>query len=155
MQHLDAFELGCDAHHEPAEVLAAEHPALVVGLVFAVGKALGLPILDEVTPTELKALCALARDRLGALGVEALLCFAQSSPPSLVLCQVLGQLIAAGGAMDVVLGRVNPAGLREDLSGKLLIATDRPIGGAGGELAAVDRTTPTEIRPASAQRPRI
>ena len=40
--------------------------------------------------------------------------------------------------MDLVLGGVDPAGLGEDLGGDLLVGADRPVGGVGGELGAVD-----------------
>ena len=67
-------------------------------------------------------LLAVPRDRLfpfGSLGVEALLCLVQPGPPALAAGQVLGQLVAAGLAVDLILGGVDVAGFLEDLGGDL------------------------------------
>jgi hypothetical protein len=58
-----------------------------------------------------------------------LLCLAQPGPASLAASQVRGQIVAAGGAVELVLGGVDAAGLFEDLRRDLLVAADRVVGG--------------------------
>jgi hypothetical protein len=41
-----------------------------------------------------------------------------------------------------VLGRLDPAGLREHFRRDLVVAADRPAAGRGGELAAIERDHP-------------
>jgi hypothetical protein len=49
--------------------------------------------------------------------------------------------------VDVVLGRVDLAGLLDDLGRDLLVAADRLVGRRGGELAAIDRDHPHRDQP--------
>ena len=51
---------------------------------------------------------------------------------------MVGQLVAAGAAVALVLGGVDSAGLGEHVPGELLVGADRRIGGGGAELGAVD-----------------
>ena len=127
-----------------AHLLAAalEHATFPARLVVAVGETLDLPVLDQPALAKLQPRRAVARDRLGASGafqVEPLLRPAQPSPPSLAPRKPPGQLVAAGGPMDVVLGRVDPASLREDLGRDLLVAANRPVRRRGRDLAAIER----------------
>ena len=104
----------------------AHHPTGAVGLVVAVGAALGAPILDQAATTELEALLALPRHRLGACGsllLEALLGVAKPCPAALAGRQVLGQLVASGLTVELVLGGVDATRLGDDLGGDLLIAS--------------------------------
>ena len=78
----------------------------------------------------------------GSLVVKALLRLPQPGPPALAAGQVLGQLIAASLAMDLVLGDVDVAGFLDDLGGDLLVAADGLVSGSRGELAAVDGDHP-------------
>jgi hypothetical protein len=130
--------------------------ALPVGLVVAVGEALRAPVLDEPALAHPQPLRSAARDRLGALRalpLEPLLCLAQPGPASLAASQVLGQLVAAGEAMQLVLGGVDLAGLFDDLRGDLLVAADRVVGSGGRELAAVNRNDPDRDEPGIGAQP--
>jgi hypothetical protein len=75
---------------------------------------------------------------LGTFFVEPLLCLLEPVSPPPTAAQELGQLVASLGAVELVLGGIDAAGLGDDLLGELLIGADRRIGGVGGELRAVD-----------------
>ena len=120
----------------------AHHPAGAVGLICLVCPLLGPPVLGQSPPAGLKPLGAIARHRLGALGPLALeLLFGLAKPGAAPVrgAKPLGQLIASGLAVDLILGGVDATRLGEDLGGDLLVGADRAIGGRGGELGAVDR----------------
>ena len=141
----------------PAEGAAVlHHPAGAVGLVVAVGPVLGAPVLDQAPTAELEPLLAGPRDRLlllGSLCVEALLRLPQPGPPALAAGQVLGQLVAASLAVDLVLGGVDAAGLLEDLGGDLLVGADGAVAGRRGEFGAVDGDHADVDQAGLAQRP--
>ena len=105
-------------------------PARAVGLVVAVCLALGAPVLDQAPAAELEPLCAVPRHRLclcGSLSLEPLLGLAKPGAPALAGAQVLGQLVAARLAVELVLGGVDAARLGEDLGGDLLVASSRVV----------------------------
>src|SRR5215211_5577092 len=53
---------------------------------------------------------------------------AGSPPPSVPGSDLLGQLVTAGIPVALVLGRVDPTRLGEDLPGELLVGANRRIG---------------------------
>jgi hypothetical protein len=113
------------------------HAALAVGLIVAVGLALGLPVLDQAAAAELDPLLAGPRNRLlllGSLCLEPLLCLPEPSPPALAAGQVLGQLGSASLPVDLILGRDDAAGFGDDLGGDLLVGAGGAIACCGGEL---------------------
>jgi hypothetical protein len=82
-------------------------------------------------------LTSVARNRLGSLcafPVKPFLSLVQPCAPTLAARNMLGQLIAAGGIADVVLGLVDAAGLLEDLRRDLVVAADRLVRGRGSDL---------------------
>jgi hypothetical protein len=100
------------------------------------------PVLDEPALAEGEPLCSPVRDRLrvaGPLALEPLLGLAQPGAAALAAGQVLGQLVAAGGTVDVVLGGVDPARLLEDLAGDVVVAAERLVGSVRPDFRAVDR----------------
>jgi hypothetical protein len=132
--------VGLRRRSERAPVL--HHPAGAVGLVALVCPPLGAPVLVKAPPACLEARGAVARHRLRALGplaLQLLLGLAEPGAAAVRAAKPLGQLIAAGIAVDLVLGSVDPAGLGDDLRGDLLVGADRAVGGVGGELRAVER----------------
>ena len=101
-----------------------------------------MPVLGQPAAAGLEPLGAIAPHRLGVLGalaLELLLGLAKPGSAAVRGAKPLGQLVAAGIAVDLVLGGVDPSGLGEDLGGDLLVGADRSVGGVGGELGAVDR----------------
>jgi hypothetical protein len=115
----------------------AHHPPLAVGLVVAVCAPLGAPVLDQALAAALEPCWAIARNGLGARGafaLEALLGLAKPGPSPAAGGEVLGQLVAAGGAVALVLGGVDLRRLGEDLLGDLLVASGCVVRGRGLEL---------------------
>jgi hypothetical protein len=77
-----------------------------------------LPVLDQAATAELKPFCALPRHRLllgGSLALKPFLRLPQPGAATLAACEVLGELIAAGLTVDLVLGRVDAPCLGDDL----------------------------------------
>jgi hypothetical protein len=100
----------------------AHHPTGAVGLVVAVGSAFGAPVLDQAPAGKLEPLGAVARHQLwlgGPLALEPLLGLAKPGAAALSGRQVLGELVAAGLAVKLVLGGVDASRLGEDLLGDL------------------------------------
>ncbi len=125
----------------PKRAAVLHHSAGAVGLVVAVCPVLGLPVLDQPPTAELEALLACPWDRLFALGplcVEALLRLSQPGPAAVTAGQVLGELVAASIAVDLVLGGVDASCLFEDLGGDLLVGADGAVARRRGELRAID-----------------
>ena len=60
---------------------------------------------------------------------------------------MLGQLIAARVAVELVLGRVDRGGLLEDLPRELLVVEVCVMRGVGVQLGAVDRDQPDLDQP--------
>src|ERR671913_2481162 len=104
--------------------------------------ALNLPVLAQPPATLGQSVAAIARNRLGlrgAFGVQRLLGLAQDLAAVPAGAQPLGQLVAALIAEQLVLGRVHPRGLFEDLPRDLLIAARGVMRRRRGNLGAVNR----------------
>src|SRR5947208_2378166 len=87
--------------------------------------ALELPVVLEPVLALDQPLGPALRNLLGsrrALGLERLLGLAQPRATVAARAQPLGQLVAARLAVELVLGRVDPGGLLEDLFRDLLVA---------------------------------
>jgi hypothetical protein len=76
-----------------------------------------------------------------------LLGFAQPAPAALARSQLLGQLIAARLAVELVLGLVDRLRLGDDLAGDPLVICVRFAARVRGELGAVDRHHPGADEP--------
>jgi hypothetical protein len=90
----------------------------------------------------LEALGPVARIRpglQGALLFETALGFAQPRAAALAGAQLLGQLVAAGLAVELVFGGVDRFGLFEDLARELLVVAVGIATGVRGDLRPVDR----------------
>jgi hypothetical protein len=135
-----------------AHLLAAavEHAALPARLVFAVREALRPPVLDESPLADPKPLATIARNGLTAfvaLALKPLLRLPQPRAPALRPRHVVGQLVAATRAVDVVLSGIEPASLLDNLRGDLIVAADRPVRRRGGDLAPIERDHPNGHKP--------
>ena len=111
-------------------------------LVGAVGAQLAEQLLVQAPLGFLEPLGAVARNRprlLRALRFELALGFAQPRPPALAGAQLLGQLIAARVAVELILGRVDGLGFFEDLARELLVVDVRVAARVARQLRAVDR----------------
>src|SRR5436190_20447993 len=111
---------------------------------------LELPVLLEPVPALDQPLGPTLRNLLGsrrALGLERLLRLAQPRASIAARAQPLGQLVAARLAVELVLGRIDPSGLLEDLLRDLLIATRRTLARSRRDLRAVKRDDPDLHQP--------
>ena len=116
-----------------------------VVLVGAVGAHLGPQLLVQAPLGLLEALAAAARNRprlLRALLFELALGLAQPRPAALAGAQLLGQLVAARVAVELVLGRVDRLGLFEDLARELLVVDVRVAARVARQLRPVDGDHP-------------
>jgi len=77
-----------------------------------------------------------------ALALQAALGLAQPRPTTRPGRQLLGQLVAAPIAVELVLGGVDGLGLFDDLARQLLVIDVRVATGVGVDLGAVDRDDP-------------
>ena len=131
------------ADHAPGPV--AGDPAGKPRCVFGDHVALELPVLAQPPAALDEALGPVTGDLLGllgALGVHRLLGLAQPLAPVTTGPQPLGQLVAARLPEQLVLGRVDPCGLLEDLLGDLLVGRGCVMRRGRRDLRPVDRDDP-------------
>ena len=124
-----------------AEAAPVLHAPAAVALVGAVGAHLAPQLFIQPPLGFLETLAAAARHRprlLRALLFELALGFAQPRPPTLAGAQLLGQLVAARVAVELVLGRVDGLGFFEDLARELLVIDVRVAARVARQLGAVD-----------------
>ena len=141
------WRVGVRRAAEAAPVLHAPGPVVLVG---AVGAHLGPQLFIQAPLGFLEALAAAARHRprlLRALLFELALGFAQPRPPTLAGAQLLGQLVAARVAVELVLGRVDGLGLFEDLARELLVIDIRVAARVARQLRPVDSDHPDARQP--------
>ena len=133
------WRVGIRSAAEAPPVLRAPRPVALIGLV---GANLGPQFFVEAALGFLEALGAVARNRpglLGALLFEAALGLAQPRAPALAGAQLLGQLVAARVAVELVLGGIDRLGLFEDLARELLVVAVGVATGVRRNLGPVDR----------------
>ena len=101
-----------------------------------------LPIELDRRALGLLASRALGRLPCGAVALELALCLAQGLAPALRRAQVLGQLVTARLAVELVLAPVGLGGLGEDLARDLLVVAIGVKRRVRRDLRAVDRDHP-------------
>ena len=125
---------------EPSALrVAPVHPVVLIGSVRA---GLHPQLLLQTALCLLQPRRARTRDRLGFLGaflIELAFGLAQPATPALAGREVLGQLIAALLAIELILGGVDFGGLFEDLPRDLIEVSVRVAARVRMNLRAVDR----------------
>ena len=137
---------GCVGIRRPAEAPPVLHPAArPVGLISAVGAHLGPQLLFEAALGLLHALGPAARHRLRvrcALGLQALLGFAQPTAAALCGLKLGRQLVAARLTVERVFGGVDGLGFFDDLARELPVIEVLIARRVGMDLRAVHRDHP-------------